>query len=520
MLIYVLLIVVLLVVSAIFCVEQRARKPKCKCDGCAGKKSCGENGSCGGKKKDSSGEHSKEHKKHDIPPTDGPFFIKPTVQLGTRHGVTNGGLEVVWSAMDEAAVTWSARARSTDSGGFVKADVSRNPIPVFDKVPAHVQFRALLNDLTIGAQFTYEILRNDIVVFTASATMIKPRGSALRVVAFGDFGEGNPGSAKVVYQALDYKPEMLVVPGDWAYKRGRLSEYLQYVYPVINNDQRDIAKGGPLLRSTLTVSCTGNHCVGRPNFTDVPNLDNHGDLFAYFYQWSQPLNGPFVGGGRNSPMLLGDQARQDNVTQASGGRYPRMSNYSFDNGDVHWLFLDSNVYMDWTSEDLRDWVRHDLSSCSARWKIVVFHHPSFTSHTRHKPESRMRLIADILQEMRVDMCIVGHAHWYERTYPLKFELDKGKPIDPTGAIEGKIEIDRQFDGIGNTRPNGIIYLVTGAGGASLHHTAAPGTGTEPFTYKLAATKHSFTVIDFEGLSMTVRQISEDNEELDRFTVIK
>jgi hypothetical protein len=72
----------------------------------------------------------------------------------------------------------------------------------------------------------------------------------------------------------------------------------------------------------------------------------------------------------------------------------------------------------------------------------------------------------------------------------------------------------------NTRPDGVIYVVTGAGGAKLHTTSAPVGNLEPFTYKIIADRFSFTVVDMDSNTMIVRQISEDGDEIDRFTVNK
>ena len=179
--------------------------------------------------------------------------------------------------------------------------------------------------------------------------------------------------------------------------------------------------------------------------------------------------------------------------------------------------------MDWTDEQLRAWVRHDLTSTKARWKFVLFHHPAFTSHKRHRVEQRMRLIADILQETGVDIVWLGHAHWYERLHPLKFTLKPqadGRSISDTGAVDGEIVIDTKFDGVENTRPDGVIYIVTGGGGAKLQAIDLPPEGWLPFTHKLMHDRHFFTVVDVEDATLTVRIVSEDGEELDRFTLSK
>ena len=464
-----------------------------------------------------------------IDPASSLFLIKPIIQLGTAHTATTDGIAIVWSVAAESGIKWAARIRSLDIQGR-KANalsVTSIDIPELGPVGAHVQYTAIVSGMSHGERFTYDILRNDQVVFTASAASPKPRGAPFRFVAVGDIGEGNPGEAKVFYQISKLNPDFVVIPGDLAYKRGRFSENLKFVYPVTNSDTASPETGAPLMRSTLFAACSGNHDCGRPSLGDVASLDDYPDLLAFFYLWSQPLNGPYVGtvkgGVSDAQTLVGEQTKQDAFLQAAAGRYPRMGNFSFDYGDSHWLFLDANEHMDWSSEDLREWVSRDLSTTGMRWKFVVFHQPAFTSHTRHRVEQRMRLVADIFQDTGVDLCINGHAHWYERMFPLKFFVKRHadeQVIGPTTPVDGDFRIDRSFDGATNTRPDGVIYVVTGAGGAKLHTTSAPVGNLEPFTDKIIADRFSFTVVDMDSNTMIVRQISEDGEEIDRFTVNK
>jgi hypothetical protein len=68
----------------------------------------------------------------------------------------------------------------------------------------------------------------------------------------------------------------------------------------------------------------------------------------------------------------------------------------------------------------------------------------------------------------------------------------------------------------------VIYLVTGAGGATLYN---PEQQDKPETWQSFTTKflskfHSITVADVDGKTLTVRQISAEGEEVDRFVVTK
>jgi hypothetical protein len=89
-------------------------------------------------------------------------------------------------------------------------------------------------------------------------------------------------------------------------------------------------------------------------------------------------------------------------------------------------------------------------------------------------------------------------------------------------VSGKWTLDKTFDGKADTTPEGVIYLVTGAGGAGLYD---PEQQDKPqtwqgFTDKFISKIHSITVADVEGKTLTVRQVSADGEEVDRFVVTK
>ncbi|HEY9775754.1 MAG TPA: metallophosphoesterase [Planktothrix sp.] len=459
------------------------------------------------------------------------FLIKPYVQLGTEYGsASDGTLEIVWHAQDEEKTVWTAVVRSqSDLRKGFKTDIARAQITItkiaaMSPVPGHNQHRALVTDRWPGERFTYDLYRNSKLVFSASTMAPKTNGVSHRFIAVGDIADSRPGQAKIAYQMQQFKPDFVVVPGDIAYKRGRLSENIEKYFPIMNNDESSPEKGAPLMRSVPFASVLGNHDYGCPDAGDVPNLDEHQDLFAWFYLWSQPLNGPEVSNCHSRARVLrGTEAEKQAFLTAAGHRYPRMANCSFDYGDVHWLFLDANPHMDWSCEDLRSWVRQDLMGTRCKWKFVVFHQPGFTSHRRHGVEQRMRLVADVFQDCGVTLVFNGHAHWYERLYPLKFALKApvdGRAMTWSTPVDGEFVLDKNFDGVMNTRPDGVIYIVTGGGGAKLQATDLAPAGWAPFTHKLISDRHSFSVVDVEPNKVTLRQISEDGDELDRFVVTK
>lgn len=122
----------------------------------------------------------------------------------------------------------------------------------------------------------------------------------------------------------------------------------------------------------------------------------------------------------------------------------------------------------------------------------------------------MRGLSPLFEKYGVDLVLAGHVHNYQRTYPLKYDHD------------GTWTLDKTYDGKNKTKPNGVIYLVTGGGGAGLYDTnqeKQPETW-QTFTMKFTSSTHSLTVVDVDGKKLTARQLAENGNEVDHFVVTK
>jgi hypothetical protein len=133
------------------------------------------------------------------------------------------------------------------------------------------------------------------------------------------------------------------------------------------------------------------------------------------------------------------------------------------------------------------------------------------------------------------MVLNGHVHNYQRSVPLKFEPKTDESgynyiISPEGRVDGTFALDTLFDGKTNTRPNGIIYIVTGAGGRALYDTGIsekpelwvhnhPGNWA-PFMTKVVSDRHSFTMIETKGKTLILKQIDGKGSVFDEITITK
>jgi hypothetical protein len=164
---------------------------------------------------------------------------------------------------------------------------------------------------------------------------------------------------------------------------------------------------------------------------------------------------------------------------------------------------------------------------------VIFHHPPFNVGAEHYEVQHMRVLAPLFESHRVDFVLSGHEHNYQRARPLRFAPDGPGRSAAVAAkdrrVAGAFTVDRAFDGIRTTRPNGVIYVVTGAGGKHLYdagYTDNPAMwthaddGLADYVAKMVADRHSITVFNVDGRVLTMKQIDEAGAECDRITVTK
>ena len=95
------------------------------------------------------------------------------------------------------------------------------------------------------------------------------------------------------------------------------------------------------------------------------------------------------------------------------------------------------------------------------WIIVLFHKPIYTAASNHSGLADFREIYHpLLDQYKVDICLSGHVHNYQRTKPLKF----------TGTGTGNsIAVDKTTDYLDNVNP---IFFIVGSGGREISSISA------------------------------------------------
>ncbi|HEY3783604.1 MAG TPA: metallophosphoesterase [Fimbriimonadaceae bacterium] len=461
------------------------------------------------------------------------FTALPYLQPGAKSSQLvehSEGIVIAWQTDDCPAqfdVTFGER------GFDRKASIStaKRPHGKGDS-ETKINYAAALEGLNLNTKYRYRVSLNGETLLEGFFTTRKPRGAKTRFVAFGDNSYGDISDRAIAFQAFKAMPDFVMNAGDNVYESGLDNEYARYFFPVYNADLAGIRSGAPLLRAVPFYTVLANHdvAVKGPDKHPVADFTKNPDSLGYYTNMYLPLNGPAV----NQPTpTVGNPVAIDSFKVAAGDRFPKMGNYSFDYGDGHFLCLDSNVYVDPTDPQMQAWIESDLAESDAPWKFVTYHHPAFNVGAEHYHEQQMRVLSPIFEKHGVVMVFSGHEHIYQRNRPIRFV-----PGDLTGAkdinsghrlVPGTFTIDRNFDGDKATKPEGVIYITSGAGGKHLYDADMNQNPKNwlheedqnaDYVAQLISDRHSLTVIDMDASSLKVHQVDQWGNEVDRIHVTR
>lgn len=459
---------------------------------------------------------------------DNELVLTPYLQIGPKeNNLKTGQFLVIWATAKHSP-NWQLFARKPGEAEWLEGKVTQGKLVATESGQTLAMYEGELPKLEndYPAALDYKIVADNKDIYTGQVQMPPaPDSNKASFVVVGDCAKGSPGASKIAYEMYTTHPQYAVITGDIVYDQGRVGEYLSRYFPVLNTPAPSPKVGAPLLSSILSFACVGNHDVWWGSHGYSGDFNKFPDALGYYLFWKLPLNGPEEV-TKFAPKLLGPQDLLDRFLITAGPRYPRMNNYSLDMGNAHWVILDANNYMDWTNPGLRQWLTDDLQNAKDKtWKFVVFHHPPFNSHPAHIREQYMRVICDLMEKNGVDVVFNGHVHNYQRTAPLSFLPEKMLPPSPTSHQEpcpGQFHLDTHFNGRTHTVPKGIVYLITGAGGANLNggEILYHPSSWQPFTVKMIGDRHSFTACQIDDKQLTIKQVSEDGEVIDHITIDK
>ena len=154
--------------------------------------------------------------------------------------------------------------------------------------------------------------------------------------------------------------------------------------------------------------------------------------------------------------------------------------YAFDYGNAHFISLKAdgypaNVY--YPVQEQMDWLEQELANNDKPWLFVYFHLSVFTSTGEEFLETGLRQrLVPLFERYGVDAVFMGHKHGYERVVV-----------------------------------NGITYITTAGGGATLYDLQQPETGSQA-----AARAYHFTLIDISGDRLHGQAVDRFGKVIDAF----
>ena len=446
--------------------------------------------------------------------------VQPYVQPGT-NAVAVGGV-------DSSRLVW---VTETEAADFT---VDFGPSPSYGRtaLPEHRElaaggrahkYTATLTDLKLDSQVYYRVRQGGKTIRANAFAARKSATNSIHFVAVGDTVRRQPPERRIAWGISQQRPDFLLHLGDIVYFKGKVREYRDRFWPCYNDSARSSPRlGAPIMGSVPFHVVLGNHDVHYGlNLAELP------DGLAAFYFFHAPANGPR--GLKCSIPVTGGTEQMAAFRAGAGDSFPGLSFYSFENGPAHFLFLDANTYTDFEEPSLRDWIERDLRSAGTPWKFVVTHQPAFQTAVKEYNFQHMRLLSPLLERCGVDVVFSGHTHNYQRTKPIKFLPQRSNAGAALGWVNGRFDVDNDFDGTTNQLPRGIIHVVSGGGGArlfDLHLNGDPvlvGMDTNnwvPFTARLFSGTFSFSDVTVTPKRFTLRQIDDQGREIDRLEIRK
>lgn len=165
--------------------------------------------------------------------------------------------------------------------------------------------------------------------------------------------------------------------------------------------------------------------------------------------------------------------------------------YWFDYGCARFVAVNADAEEDELRDRVVPWMVRVFKSAPGRWRFLYTHYPLYTGSTDRGPVEKFRkILLPALERSGVDVVFSGHNHLYERSKPI---------------LAGKIV----------TQAEGVVHVVTGAGGAELRPTKPRGEWADHVDVAYDDDL-SFTLVDVSLAGLKLQQINRSGQVVDRW----
>jgi hypothetical protein len=293
-------------------------------------------------------------------------------QLGAHQVI------VVWATREAGAAKVEFR---TGSGAWQSVSgTSTLRTSSATGVANYYQHEVTLTGLTAATTYQYDLRSGSADptpgVVDQFRTAPTDGSGTIRLVAFGDSGNGSSGQSQIASRIGAEVFDLAIHTGDIAYSNGTYLDFDVRFFPYYRDWLR------------------------RVGF--FPSIGNHDDRTSS----ATPYRTLFV-----LPRDGGSIAYPNNAERF----------YSFDFGPVHFICLDTEeAFLNSARrKEQIAWLTADLqASQSQPWRIAFFHRPSHSSGTEHGSDLAIRqAFSSLFERYNVQLVLNGHEHSLERSVP-------------------------------------------------------------------------------------------------------
>ena len=285
----------------------------------------------------------------------------------------------------------------------------------------HTVHTIKIRGLTAGLQYYYTVSSDEIESSLYTFWTASPENDTIRFAVYGD-SQGDWDDWETVLrvaQAIEKeKPMFVLKPGDLVDNGRNLLNWL------------DFFSASPFIHNSTLYPGLGNH-------------EKHSHLYFSFF--SLPFNERW---------------------------------YSFENGPVHFIGLDSNIPNRYRIAQYL-WLVNDLWIHDSPYTVVFFHHPLYSSSEHGNTTPLQKIWAPVFERYHVDIVFNGHDHNYERSIV-----------------------------------NGVSYIVTGGGGSPLYDN-----GHSPWTVYSEKTYH-YCLLTVNSSALLCEAKKPDGSMFDSFVLTR
>jgi hypothetical protein len=411
---------------------------------------------------------------------------------------TTNSIHVRWrtDVGTESRVRWGLAPNRLDSVMTDSAKVTEHEL-VLGNLKPHTKYWYSVENLndTLQADSANYFMTNRVAGDT----------SLLRIGVIGDCGNNSTNQKNVRDQVINYLGnnymDSWILLGDNAYSSGTDAEFQAEFFNIYRDR---------FLKQNPLYPAPGNH-----DYSNGSSARQEDHAVPYYSLFSMPTAGEAGGVASNSKAY-----------------------YSFDQGNVHFLSIDSYGEEDAGTTRLYDtlgaqvkWIKADLAANKNKsWVVAYWHHPPYTMGS-HNSDNETELVKirenfiRILEREGVDLILCGHSHDYERSRLMAGHYGKESTFDST--VHNLSQSSGRYDSTANSCPymkdsvlmlNGTVYVVSGSAGqlggsqAGYPHNALAAYSD--------ATNGGAMMLEVQGNRLDAKWICADGQIRDRFTMMK